>query len=177
MTNVAAMTQQDLAVVSSLIRQEEKLAARIAQIEENLANAKEEYRRLMESDLPAAMTEIRATRITTSDGSEVEVGQDVHASIPKAFFSEALGWLRNNNSGDIIKNEVTARFGRGEEASAESAFTWLEEHGMCPSKKESIHPSTLKAFVREKIENGQAIPMELFGVHISTVAKIRRPKR
>lgn len=176
MTNVAAMSQQDLAVVSSLIRQEEKLAARIAQIEEDLARAKEEYRRLMESDLPQAMTEIHATRITTSDGSEVEVATDVHASIPKAFIAEAYKWLRRNNAGDIIKNEVTARFGRGEEAEAEAAFIWMENHGMAPFRKESIHPSTLKAFVREKIEAQQEIPMELFGVHISTVAKIRRPK-
>ena len=42
--------------------------------------------------------------------------------------------------------------------------------------RKSVHPSTLKAFVREQIEMGKELPLDLLGVHIGQRSEIRRQK-
>ena len=36
----------------------------------------------------------------------------------------------------------------------------------------NVHPSTLAAFVREKLREGEELPLDLFGVHRQRIAKI-----
>jgi hypothetical protein len=39
-----------------------------------------------------------------------------------------------------------------------------------------VHAQTLKAFVREMMESGATIPLDLFGVHMGRKAVIKRAK-
>ena len=41
------------------------------------------------------------------------------------------------------------------------------------SQKKKVEPMTLKAFVREQIQSGQNIPMDLFGVYVSNKTTIK----
>ena len=40
--------------------------------------------------------------------------------------------------------------------------------------KTHVHPSTLKAFVKERITDGKPIDLDMFGAFISNAAQIRR---
>jgi hypothetical protein len=40
--------------------------------------------------------------------------------------------------------------------------------------KTHIHPMTLKAFVKERVEDGKPIDLDLFGAYVVNAAEIRR---
>jgi hypothetical protein len=110
------------------------------------------------------------------DGSQVTIKPTYGASIKVEDRPQAYEWLRENGYDDIIKNTVTCAFGRGEDDNA-SAFTALaEKEGFIPTQKEEIHTSTLRAFIKERVENGDEFPSELFGAYVGQRAVIKRSK-
>jgi hypothetical protein len=98
----------------------------------------------------------------------------VHASIPSERKDEAFGWLRSEGLDDIIKNDVTISFGKGEDNVAGDLVGRLEAEGYVPSQKTYVHPSTLKAFVKERFESGKPIDLDMFGAFVANAAEIRR---
>jgi hypothetical protein len=87
---------------------------------------------------------------------------------------EAFNWLRNHEFDDLIKNTVSVNFGRNEDENARTFLNLVEKQGYSAAQKTDVHPSTLKAFVKERIEQGDEIPMELFGVFVGQRATIKR---
>ena len=73
---------------------------------------------------------------------------------------------------DLIKNTITASFGRGQDNQVSELIKVCEDNGFAYNKKEKVEPMTLKAFVREQIEEGKKIPFDLFGVYIANKTKI-----
>jgi len=107
------------------------------------------------------------------DGSSIEVKSFYSASISEARRAEAFEWLRNNNFGDLIKNTVSVRFGRGEEQLCQRAMEMLTSSGFPVEQAEKVEPMTLKAWVKERVEKGSEFPSELFGVYIDQKATIK----
>jgi hypothetical protein len=108
------------------------------------------------------------------DGVSVVRKNIVHASIPPARREEAFEWLRQHGHDDIIKNEITCSFGRGQDNEAGHVMGALREQGYDPQQKVQVHPMTLKAFVREQVEQGSNIDLEMFGAYILNTAEIKR---
>ena len=108
------------------------------------------------------------------DGLTVSRKMMVHASIPVERREEVYAWLRENNLDDIIKNDVIVSFGKGEDNVAGHVVGMLEEQGFHPEQKTHIHPATLKAFVKERIENGKPIDLDMFGAFVANAAEIKR---
>lgn len=54
-------------------------------------------------------------------------------------------------------------------------FRWLRENNLGDLIKETVHPQTLKAFAKERRENGEELP-EYMKVHEETAAVITRPR-
>ena len=77
---------------------------------------------------------------------------------------------------DIIKNTVMCQFGRGEDDRAKGFAEFAAENGFAPEQKTEIHSQTLRAFVKERIEKGDAFPMELFGAYVGQRATIKKGK-
>ena len=50
----------------------------------------------------------------------------------------------------------------------------LRDQGLDPAQKTHIHPQTLKAWVKGRIEAGKEIDFDTFGVFVGTEAKISR---
>ena len=55
----------------------------------------------------------------------------------------------------LLKNHVTAAFGRGEDNSAKDLLAELEQRGMQTQTKTWVEPMTLKSFVKEQVEKGR----------------------
>ena len=51
---------------------------------------------------------------------------------------QALQWLRDQGLGDIIKNNVTVSFGKGEDDKAEQLLNLAAEHGFEPQQKSDV---------------------------------------
>jgi hypothetical protein len=150
--------------------------AHIAQLQEQVASASEALRRLQEVELPETMDEVGLTTFTLSDGSKLEIKPFYGASIKEENKPAAFGWLEENGHEDLIKNEIKLALGRGEADRAAYLQELLSANGFKFERKESVHPGTLKAFVKEQVEAGHPFPLELFGAHIGRTAKISRKK-
>ena len=75
----------------------------------------------------------------------------------------------------LIKNEVTVAFGRSEDNKAQQYAVLAQGQGYEPVQKLKVEPMTLKALVRERIENGH-MPSDLFNLFTSNRTKITRNK-
>jgi len=159
--------------LSNLVKQLEDINANIEHAEAELKKLKQERSRVSMENIPALMDEMGVDRIDV-DGVSVQLGNFVSASIPPDRKQEAYDWLRDNGLDDIIKNEVILGFGRGEDETAQKIMLDLENRGFHPESKTHIHAMTLKAFVRERVENGLPIDLDLFGAFVGKTATLKR---
>lgn len=58
-----------------------------------------------------------------------------------------------------LRAEAYAGFAKGKQA---QAIAWLEENGHGDIVKETVHNSTLKAFLKECVREGEELPEDLF---------------
>ena len=141
---------------------------------ENLKKTKKQFDYLSGEVIPTMMAEMGLSHLKLMDGSSVDVKPNYSASITIANRDAAFQWLRDNNLGDIIKNEISVSFGRNEDNKAADYASLASERGFSPTQKLKVEPMTLKALVRERIENGKDIPTELFNVFIGNKTTIKR---
>jgi len=131
---------------------------------------------LTDEDLPTMLAEIGLTSMKLDDGSEVSIKPQYGANILVDNRPAAYEWLRENGYDDIIKNTVACTFGRGEDDKASAFKAFAEKEGFFAEQNTGIHHTTLRAFVKERIENGDDFPMELFGAYVGQRAIIKRSK-
>ena len=146
----------------------------IANAEESLKKLKEKARVVSSIEIPAMMDEMQITKLKLKDGEAVEIKKVYGASIPKDQQEAAFTWLRNNGLGDVIKNDITVTFGRGEDNKAAQYADLAKGQGFEPVQKIGVNPMTLKALVRERHENGKDVPSELFKPFEGNQTKITR---
>jgi hypothetical protein len=168
-----AVNTTRMKTLSSKVRDAMRLAEEIRQYEEVLGRLKEQHRSILVKDIPGIMQEMGIESVKV-DGAKVSVEQVVNANISADRREAALAWLRENGHDDIIKSEVSLAFGKGEDDVARAFIQKVQSMGFRPEVKEGVHPSTLKAFVRQCLQTGTPIEMDLLGVYLTTMAKIER---
>ena len=146
----------------------------VANAEESLKKLKEKVRQVSSIEIPAMMDEMQITKLKLKDGEAVEIKKVYGASIPKDQQEAAFTWLRNNGLGDVIKNDITVTFGRGEDNKAAEYAELAKGQGHQPTQKLKVEPMTLKALVRERIENNLEMPMDIFNVFVGNRTKLTR---
>ena len=176
--DVANIDQQSLESVSNLLQQQLKMETEVEDAEAELQNKKEKLRKLSEEIIPARMTELGMSSTTMVDGSKVDVVENIYVSIPKDSDKAraCYNWLEDNGLGDIIKNQVGMSFGKGENQEARLLEDTIKNLGFIPEVKVSVHPSTLKATVRQLIKDGRTVPDNVFSLFIGQKTKITKKK-
>ena len=142
--------------------------------EENIKNLKKRSEHISGEVIPTMMSEMGLSFLKLSDGSSLEVKTNYSATITQANKEKAFNWLRENNLGDIIKNEISVSFGRNEDNKAADYAELAKGQGFQPQQKLKVEPMTLKALVRERIEAGKEMPTELFNVYVGNKTTIKR---
>ena len=152
------------------------LEDQVAASEDHTRGLKEKARELSQVIIPKMMQEMNITKLKLKDGAQIEVTNFYSAKITPEKQEEAFNWLRSNGLGDIIKNDITVTFGRGEDNKAMAYATLAKGQGYEPVQKVGVHPQTLKAVVRERVESGQNMPTDLFNTFVGNQTKINRRK-
>lgn len=168
----APVSDDQLQSIADLAKIQIQKESQIEELELKLADLKEELKKVSEVLIPEAMMAVGMSDFTLKDGTYVGVSKYYSASIPKDKTNEAFAWLRTNQFGEIIKREIKSKFGKGEDERATELAMTLARMKINFEDKESVHPQTLKAFVKEQIESGTSIPMDLLGVYIGNRSKI-----
>ena len=142
--------------------------------EQALKNKQREVERISGEIIPTLLSEMGLSSIKLADGSAVDVKPYYAASISIKNREAAYNWLRENGLGDIIKNEVSVSFGKNEDNKAAAYANLAQSQGFQPTQKMKVEPMTLKALVRERIENGKDMPMDIFNVFVGNRTKLTR---
>jgi len=146
---------------------------KIATAEDELKKLKEVETNLSEQTIPNLMQQAGVELIKLEGGISVEVKPFYSARIPASRSEEAFDWLRENGHGDLIKNQVAMEFGMKQDNEAKSIVEELKNKGLPVQQKQFVHPSSLRGFVREQIQDlGKDVPADLFGTYISNNTKI-----
>ena len=163
--------------INSLATQVKRLKAledEVKNDEELLKKKKKNLEQISGELIPTLLSEMGLSSLKLSDGSSVDVKPHYTASISVSNREKAYSWLRQNGLGDIIKNEISVSFGRGEDNKAADYAILAKGQGYQPTQKLKVEPMTLKALVRERIEAGQQVPTDIFNVFVGNRTIIKR---
>ena len=152
----------------------ENLNQEVKKDEEDLKQKKKNLEHISGEVIPTMMAEMGLAHLKLMDGSSGDVKPHYSANITIANKDAAFKWLRDNGHGDLIKNQVSATFGKGEDSSANEFIDKINSLGYEPTQKVWVEPMTLKAFVREQITEGSELPMDTFGVFVGAETKISK---
>ena len=150
------------------------LEDQIAASENHTKDLKEKAKQLSNFDIPKMMEEMNIKKLKLKDGASIEVKPFYGARIPAEKQELAFNWLRENGLGDIIKRDVIVTFGQGEDNKASEYANLAQGQGYEPVQKIGVHPQTLKAVVRERLESGREMPSDLFKTYAGNRTKITR---
>jgi len=170
------LDNEDLSTLTGFAEAIIKQDAFVKELDEKLKEEKKKLLKMTDEDLPALMTEANSMEFTLLDGSKVTIKPQYGASIKVDNRPAAYEWLREHGHDDIIKNTVSCQFGRGEDDLASSFKAFAEKEGYVPNQTEKIEPMSLRAFVKERVENGDEFPMDLFGAYVGQRAVITKAK-
>lgn len=162
----------ELTQLQKLAEQQASKQAEVAKLEAQLNQAKEELKALAEGQIPELMDQIGIANFKTVSGLVIEVTEKIRAAIPKPKAHLAFAWLKQHGHAALIRRTVSVAFGKGEDEKAEALKDQLASDYEVEDNA-NVHPSTLSAFVREKLQSGEEIPLDLFGVHRQRVAEIK----
>ena len=140
----------NLGELSDLLSEWEIAKDLLSKSEETLKDLKRRVEEYSEELIPSLMFNLGLEEVKTKDGNKVTVEKQYFAKIPEKFKSEAFNWLIQNGMGPVIKEKVV--------------------------RTEGVHHSTLKAIVKERYENGEDIPEDLFGIFVKNVTKVTKNK-
>lgn len=170
----ALQVQDDQIVgVASLAKRAKALEKEIEDLEAVVSERKGQQRKLLEETLPAVLSEMGMKSFKMEDGSSIEIKPFYGATIKEERRNEAFTWLREHGYDDIIKNIVSVQFGRGEDELCARLLGLLGGEGFPARQAEKIEPSTLKAWVKEMVDRGNAFPTDLFGAYMGQKAIIK----
>jgi len=168
------VSDKGLSSVSALCKKQLQLEDKVKELKAELKETERSLREISQDLLPSAMQEYNLKTLQTDDGHEVVISDFVSAHISETNREEAHQWLVENGHGSLIKNHVTAQFGRNEDNLAKDFSAELTERGFVFTNKVWVEPQTLKSFVKEQTGKGENIPHDLFGVFLGLQTKIRR---
>lgn len=150
----------------------------VAELTETLEKAKALQRQIETEHLPELMRELSLTSVSLQTGMIVELKDEFDCGITKANHKAALKWLDDNKFGSIIKTKVQVEFARDDRKNALDLSTgvrkFIKTHQIDTDCEllETIHPQTLKSFLKEEMGKGTNVPRDLFSIHPYSKAKL-----
>jgi len=167
--------------LDDLAKKQLKLERDVVRYEEKLKETKAELLLLSEEAFPEKMQQYEMSDVTIK-GRKIELIDDFRCNFPSLGGIErakgeqrakliqrkrdGIKWLREENHTGLLSAKLTFSFGMGEDKMLKKfrERTHKSFPKLDAAESESIHPATLKKFLRELGENGQQYPKEVFGV-------------
>ena len=150
----------------------------VAELEDKLKAKKAEADDISSRVIPELLQEQGLQEIKLADGSKVSVKKEFRATLPKDDLRReaAYQWLRDQGLGDIIKNNVSVSFGKGEDNKANQLVDLAVANGFTPQQKSDVAWNTLTALYEERVKAGLDMPSDVFSLWIKDETKISRKK-
>lgn len=174
-------------------RQMMKLAGEIVDLEKLTKEKKEQMRMIERDQLPSMLEEMGVSELPLADGYIISIKDIIEANIPSESAiskekdpevrqekidrrAECHAWLRANNSGAIIKKQLSVDLGKVSDEIVQQVKEAILEAGFNPEQTEAVHNATLKKLLKEKMEKGDDVPFDTFSIFAGKKASIKPPK-
>jgi hypothetical protein len=178
---------KEVAIVATKLQAQQN---KLEELEEQVDNARAAIYMIQTEELPAIMEQFNLSEFKLKDGSKITVRPFVKASLPsegailkckdpdkqgemRTRLSNAFIYLRKQGAGAMIKTFLKADFGKDSEPLARKAILALRKLGVRAEVAKNVHPQTLTAWVKERIEAGKKIDMDLFAVASGNMAILK----
>lgn len=151
----------------------------IEKTEQYLSELRKKHQEINQTVIPDLFLDMGLTEIRLDDESlgikTVKVSKDYSASISAERWEAAKKWLQEQQEDAMIKTKIVADFGKGRKELEDSVrlMTFMKQSKIIFDAKETIHHMTLKSFVKQRLEAGKPLPMDLFGVHVVNQTKVK----
>lgn len=148
-----------------------------------LQNALNAYNRTAEVELPDAMRDAGVSEwpLRLLDGKPVKLESKLRCG--KLTSDEGLDYVEANGGEAVVKTYIEIELGKGDLPAARELLRELQHHRLANQFHKlvldrHVHPQTLGAWVREKIEQGEMPDLDVLGVHrwVRAVLGVRKPK-
>ena len=170
----------DMQRLNTLVHEQLLAEDEVAQAEKALATAKKKLARLSEYVIPDVMEEMGINEYKTNDGLTIKLKQAIRASISEVNRADAFGWMADHDHEAMIKTNIViekpALLDDFENADEIKEALQVIIDSLPSSENKSIHSSTLSAFVRDKLEDGEEIPLDTFSVFRQVTSVIKTSK-
>ena len=166
------VTQTNPEKLSEEIKKLQDIQSKINHHENLIKDFKQDEKYYSEVVIPEMMNEMNLKTMKLKDGSEIEISNKFFANALAAKRAEAYQWLRENGLGNIVKNEITVRFGKDEDTKATQYATLARGQGYEPEQKVSVHAGTLRVALEDLHTRGGQIPSEYFSTFAGYQTKI-----
>lgn len=171
---------QDLKRISTLINEASDIEAEIEAMGEQMSALGARMEAIKGKELPDLLQQAGVKDFTDSaTGTKVKLEAWLSAKWPKTpeGIKKALVWVKKVGSLDLVKNNIEASYTKGSAKAAREAVETLKKSGAATvTMEESIHSSTLVAFLKERIKQGLSVELDLFEGATGTRAKITPAK-
>lgn len=174
----AQASSDKLEALNNALDEAVALEAIVEQLDADLKAAKQALHTLRSGRVPDLMAELQMTELVFR-GWKVTVDDFVSGSLPKdpEAKAKAVRWLEENDAGGLIKTDLVLAFGKSQHNEAIDLAERLKNEGMSPTVNSGVHPQTLAAFARERIRNGEPLEIDLLGLFVGKVAKMKRVEK
>lgn len=160
----------------------------IEDLEAQLETKKADLNAMFREELPDLMDQVGAKMIQLDgEGNQppfmAKLVPYYYANISAEWPAErrqaAFEWLEDNGHGDLIKTNVAVPFRREEREKAKEFAGLLEsEYHLRPSVKEEVNFMTMRAWLREQVEEkGVLPPLDVIGGIVGRVVEIKPVKK
>ena len=148
----------DIQTLASYCNELADIENNINNLEKQLKKQKEQADKIGSEIIPNLLAEQGLSSLKLADGSSVDIRKSYNCTIKKDEMESAYNWLRENGLDDIIKNEVSVQFGKGEDSRAQELLSLAGLNGYEPTQRQKVEPMTLMALYRERVEAGLDMP-------------------
>lgn len=167
----------NLAEVKGVVDRWLTLQAELSQAELLVKRLEASIKDIEEGLLPSMFEEAKMSKASLEDGTALTMDEEIYTSVPKDTKMQAIDWLIKHGGSGIVKTEVKQLFG------TEQLDVAMKEYNRIAGRKganvtidQSVHASTLRSFIKERIKAGVKFPANLFSIQTVTKVSIKLPK-
>ena len=169
----------DLTAATQLAEEARNCQQEMEDLEERVARIRARYNQIVTRDLAEIMTKRRLSSLSLEangniPGCDFELQMVCSASIKKDWDEERRERAFATLPPSLIKTEVAAVFPPGSHARAKDLELKLKDLGYDVEYSKSVHPSTLKKWLREAVANGVEVDLDALDAYVGTRVAMKK---
>jgi hypothetical protein len=155
-----APSEAQLSTISVWASKALDLKAQIEVSEAHLKELNKELAQIEEVDLPKAMMAAGSAEFKMTGGGKITIADVVQNGLSKNEKERefTIQWFEENGGKENIKDHFEIDYTKGQYDRAKQLRELLQEREIHFDEFESIHHSTLHAFLKEKLREGKGAP-------------------